>query len=272
MNPEIFNIGGFSIRWYSVLILIGIVIAFILADRESKKFNLPKDFIFDLGFWVVIFGIIGARLYYVIFNFDLYKNNLLDIFKVWNGGLAIHGGIIAGFITLLVYCKIRNVKPFRMTDIAVPSLIIAQAIGRWGNFFNSEAHGPVTTLANLQNLHIPEFIIKGMNINGVYYHPTFLYESIWCVLGFIVLLLVRKFYKNLKTGQLTCVYLMWYGVGRLLIESLRTDSLMLGSIKVAQLVSGAMIVIGLVVFIYLCFNKLKRGKYYDKKEMKKVES
>lgn len=267
MNPEMFNIGGFSIRWYSVLILIGIIIALFLANKESKKFKLPDEFIYDLAFWVIIFGIVGARLYYVIFNFDLYKNDLLSIFKVWNGGLAIHGGIIAGFITLLVYCKIRDVKPFRMTDIAVPSLIIAQAIGRWGNFFNSEAHGPVTSLVNLQNLHIPQFIIDGMYIDGVYYHPTFLYESLWCILGFIVLLLVRKFYKYLKTGQLTCIYLMWYGLGRLFIESLRTDSLMIGNLKVAQIVSLLMIIVGFVVFIYLCFNKLKKGRYYDKKEM-----
>ena len=269
MNPEIFSIGNFSVRWYSILILTGIIIAILLAEKESKKFKYEKDFIFDLAFWVVIFGIIGARLYYVIFNFGLYKNDLLGIFKVWNGGLAIHGGIIAGLITLLVYCKIKNVKPFRVTDIAVPSLIIAQAIGRWGNFFNSEAHGPVTTLANLKELFIPQFVIDGMKIGGVYYHPTFYYESLWCILGFIVLLLVRKFYKSLKCGQLTCIYLMWYGVGRLCIESLRTDSLMIGSLKVAQLVSIGMIVVGAVVFIYLCFNRLKKGKYYDKEEMVK---
>ena len=131
MNPEIFSIGNFSVRWYSVLILTGIIIAILLAEREAKKFKFEKDFIFDLAFWVVIFGICGARLYYVIFNFDLYKNDLLGIFKVWNGGLAIHGGIIVGLITLLIYCKIKKVKPLRVTDIAVPSLIIAQAIGRW---------------------------------------------------------------------------------------------------------------------------------------------
>lgn len=271
MNPEMFNIFGISIRWYSVLILLGITIAFILAHIEGKKFDLPKDFIFDLGFWIVVFGIIGARLYYVVFNFELYKNNILGIFQVWNGGLAIHGGIIAGLITLLIYCKIRKVNPFRMTDIVVPSLIVAQAIGRWGNFFNGEAHGPATTLANLKDLFIPDFIIDGMFIDGVYYHPTFLYESLWCIIGFIVLLLVRRFYRYLKTGQLTCVYLMWYSVGRLLIESLRTDSLMLGSFKVAQLISILMFGIGFIFFVYLCFNKLKKGRYYDKNYMKKVE-
>lgn len=271
MNPEIVNLFGISIRWYSVLILCGIMLAFFLANKESKKFNLPDEFIFDMGFWVVIFGILGARIYYVIFNFSNYSDNLLDIFKVWEGGLAIHGGIIFGLITLLIYCKIKKVKPLRIIDIVVPSLIIAQAIGRWGNFFNSEAHGPVTTLANLKSLFIPNFIINGMYIDGVYYHPTFLYESLWCILGFIILLLVRRFYKYLKSGQLTCVYLVWYGIGRLFIESLRTDSLMIGSFKVAQLVSLFMIVIGLVFFIYLCFNKLKVGRYYDKKDLKKVK-
>lgn len=269
MSPEIFSIGDLSIRWYSVLILIGIITAVVLAEKESNKFKFEKDFIFDLAFWVVIFGIIGARLYYVIFNFNLYKNDLIGIIKIWNGGLAIHGGIIAGLITLLVYCKMKKVKPLRVTDIAVPSLIIAQAIGRWGNFFNGEAHGPVTTLANLKDLFIPQFVIDGMNIGGVYYHPTFYYESLWCLLGFIILILVRKFYKSLKCGQLTSIYLMWYGAGRLFIESLRTDSLMVGSIKVAQLVSGGMIVIGVLIFLYLCFNRLKKGKYYDKEEMVK---
>lgn len=267
MNPEMFSIGNISVRWYSFLILVGIILAIFLAEKEAKKFKYDKDFIFDLAFWIIIFGIIGARLYYVIFNFELYKNDLLGIFKIWNGGLAIHGGIIAGLITLLVYCKIKGVKPLRVTDIAVPSLIIAQAIGRWGNFFNGEAHGPVTTLANLKELFIPQFIIDGMNIGGVYYHPTFLYESLWCVLGFIILLIVRKFYKSLKCGQLTCIYLMWYGAGRLVIESLRTDSLMLGSLKVAQLVSIGMIVVGVLFFLYLCFNRLRKGKYYDKEEM-----
>ena len=269
MNPEIFSIGSFSIRWYSVLILTGMIIAIILADKEAKKFKFDKDFIFDLAFWVIIFGICGARLYYVVFNFDLYKGDLLSIFKVWNGGLAIHGGILAGLITLLIYCKKKNVTAFRVTDIAVPSLIIAQAIGRWGNFFNGEAHGPVTTLANLKDLFIPKFVIDGMNIGGVYYHPTFYYESLWCLLGFIVLLLVRKYYKSLKCGQLTCVYLIWYGIGRLFIEALRTDSLMIGSLKVAQLVSMGMIAIGVLIFLYLCLKKIKKGKYYDKEEMVK---
>ena len=268
MNEYIFRFGSFGVKWYSFLILCGILLALYLANKEAKKHDLPKDIIFDSGFWVVIFGILGARLHYVIFNFNLYKGDIVGIFRIWEGGLAIHGGIIVGFITLLAYCKMNKQPLWKLTDIAVPSIIIAQAIGRWGNFFNQEAHGPVTTLENLQHLHIPSFVIKGMNIGGIYYHPTFLYESLWCLLGFIVLLLVRKYYKYLKTGQLTCIYLMWYGLGRLFIESLRTDSLMVGNFKVAQLISIIFIGIGLLCFIYLCFNKLKKGLYYNPEKKK----
>jgi len=274
MNPEIFHIGALSIRWYSVLILTGILIAIFLANKESKKFKLPEDFIFNLAFYVVIVGIIGARIYYVLFNLtgpDGYLNNPLEMFMVWHGGLAVHGSIIGGFIALFVFCKKNKVSILRTTDFVAPGLLIAQAIGRWGNFFNSEAYGPSTTMANLINLHIPKFIINGMNINGIYYHPTFFYESIWCLIGFILILLIRRFYKYLKKGQLTCFYLMWYSVGRLFIEYLRTDSLMLGKFKVAQLVSIAMFLCGLVYFIYLCFNKLSKDLYYNKKMMVSYE-
>ena len=270
MNPEMFSIGSLSIRWYSVLILTGIVLALLLANKESKKFKLPEDFIFDLAFYVVIFGILGARIYYVLFNLkgpDGYLANPLEIIKVWHGGLAIHGSLIGGLIALVVYCKKNKISISRTTDFIVPGLLIAQAIGRWGNFFNSEAFGPSTTLENLTRLHIPEFIINGMKINGVYYHPTFFYESLWCLLGFVLILLIRKFYRYLKKGQLTCFYLMWYSVGRIFIEYLRTDSLMLGKFKVAQLVSIVMFLFGLVYFIYLCFNKLNKGLYYNKKMM-----
>jgi len=274
MNPEIFHIGALSIRWYSVLILAGILIAIFMANKESKKFKLPEDFIFDLAFIVVICGILGARIYYVLFNLtgpDGYLANPLEIVKIWHGGLAIHGSIIGGLIALIIYCKKHKISIARTTDFIVPGLLIAQALGRWGNFFNSEAYGPSTTLANLQSLHIPTFIINGMNIKGIYYHPTFFYESIWCLIGFIIILLIRKFYRYLKKGQLTCFYLMWYSVGRLFIEYLRTDSLMLGKFKVAQLVSIAMFLFGLIYFIYLCFNKLSKGLYYNKAMMIKEE-
>lgn len=258
MNPILFTLGGVEVRWYSALMLIGMLITIIMVIAESKRFNISKDFAFNLSFWVIIIGLIGARCYYVIFNYSLYKDNILDIFKIWEGGLAIHGGLIAGFITLYLYSKRYNVNPFKMTDITVVPLLLAQAIGRWGNFFNGEAHGAATTYYHLKELHIPDKIIEGMKIGNVYYHPTFLYESLYCLIGFIILLFIRR-YKYLKRGQLTSLYLMYYSIGRFFIESLRTDSLMLGGFKVAQLISIILFVIGLIAFMILS----RKGRFED---------
>ena len=200
MNPIIFSIGSIDIRWYSVLILVGALIGVGILLKEAKRFDISSDFIINLSFYTLVFGIIGARLYYVLFNFEMYKDDLLSILKIWNGGLAIHGGLIAGFITIVLYCKRYNVRFLKIMDMAAPGIIIAQAIGRWGNFFNSEAHGAVTTLATLKNMFIPDFVIGGMNIGGFYYHPTFYYEFLWCVAGFILLVILRR-RKYLKVGQ-----------------------------------------------------------------------
>lgn len=248
MNNIAFSLGIISISWYSIFILVGVVLASFIIIKEAKKFNISVDFISNLIFYSLIFGILGARIYYVIFNLDYYLLYPSEIFKIWNGGLAIHGGIIAGLITLIIMCKKENISVFKMADIVVPGVIIAQAIGRWGNFFNSEAHGGIVTLNFLKSIHIPSFIIKGMYINGNYYHPTFLYESVFCVLGFIILLIIRKT-KKIKTGNILSIYLVWYGIIRFFIESLRTDSLMLGSIKMAQLVSIIMIITGIIIFL-----------------------
>ena len=260
MDPIIFSLGPVEIRWYAVLILLGVIVAILLGTKESKKFNYPKDFVFDLGFYVVIFGIIGASLYFVLFNLELYQD-WVDILRIWEGGLAIHGGIIAGFITTLVYCKIKKVNLFKVTDIAVISLIIAQAIGRWGNFFNVEAHGGIVTLSTMKSLFIPQFIIDGMNIGGVHYAPAFLIESLWCLDGFLALLLIRKVYKNLKVGELTSFYLVFYSIGRFIIESMRTDSLMIGGLKMAQVVSVVLAVIGVIAIILIETNVIKSKKY-----------
>ena len=261
MNPVLLQIGGFQIRWYSVLILLAVFLGYELAKYEAKKYEISKDFMFNLTFTCIISGIIGARLYYVLFNFEQYKDNLLDIVKVWNGGLAIHGGIIAGVITVLIYTRRYNKRSLKIIDMAVPGVILAQAIGRWGNFFNSEAHGAVTALSRLKAHHIPNFVIKGMYIDGNYYQPTFFYESIWCILGFILLLFLRR-RKYLKVGMLTWTYFMWYGIGRFFIESFRTDSLMLGGFRVAQLVSVALFVIGLINMI-LALHKDKFEDLYN---------
>ena len=247
MNRVMIDFGIIKIYWYSVMILLGVLVATYIIMKESKKKGISK-YIENLIFEVLLFGIIGARLYYVIFNFSPYKNNLLSILKIWEGGLAIYGGIIGGLITIIYSTKKNKKNVLEITDIITPGLIIAQAIGRWGNFFNREAHGTKVTYTFLKSLHLPKFIIDGMYIDGEYYHPTFLYESIWCLLGFIILLLIRKVTKR-KKGIVTYSYFIWYGIGRFLIESLRTDSLYLGSIRISQLVSILLIIIGIIGII-----------------------
>ena len=258
MNPYMFEFNGLALRWYTFFILIGVILGFMLVNSEGRRFNIDKDFLFNLCFWTVIIGIIGARLYYVIFNFNIYKNDIVSIFKIWEGGLAIHGAIIAGLITLVFYCKKYKMPVMRITDFCVPALLMAQALGRWGNFFNSEAHGAATSLAHLQSLHIPSFVIKGMNISGIYYEPTFYYESILCLIGFIVVMILRRF-KYIKIGTLTSIYLIYYGAIRFFIESMRTDSLMLGGFKVAQIVSVIMFVIGLASIMVIS----RKGRFED---------
>ncbi len=257
MNP-IIDLGFISIHVYSLFLFVAMICGSFLAIREAKKQGIEEDFIINLLFYAIIFGIIGARIYFVMFHFDYYSSNPLDIFKVWEGGLAIHGGIIAAIITIYIYCHKYKVELLKTLDILVVGLIIAQAIGRWGNFFNSEAHGPETTLAYLTSLHLPQFIIDGMYINGSYYIPTFFFESVFCLIGFIILIILRK-NKNLKIGQLTSFYLIWYGLIRFFIESFRTDSLMLFSFKIAQIVSIIMIIIGIIVLI-----KSKKNNFYNK--------
>lgn len=248
MDAYLIDLGLFQISWYSVFILLGLFIGGTLLIREARKFNIDSEFISNLIFWTTIFAVIGARLYYVAFNWSYYSNNLLNIVKIWEGGLAIHGALLFGFVFVLLYTARYKVKLIRILDITVPSLLIGQAIGRWGNFFNQEAFGSEVSKAFLDKLPIPDFIVDNMFINGAYHHPTFLYESLWCLLGFIILMLVRRFYKYLKSGQLTGIYFMWYSVGRFFIEGLRTDSLMLGDYKMAQIVSVALFIIGFMIF------------------------
>ena len=257
-SPILTTIGGVEIRWYSVLILVAVFIAYGILSSEAKRFKISKDFIFNMFFWTIIVGIIGARLYYCVFNWEMYKANPVDILKVWEGGLAIHGGILFGLITILMYCKKYKVKPLRILDCCVVPLLLAQAIGRWGNFFNQEAHGAATTAEVLERLLVPDFIIKGMTIDGVVYHPTFLYESILCLIAFIVLLFIRRG-KYIKVGTMTSAYLMIYGGIRFFIEMSRTDALMLGGFKVAQIVSAVMFIVGLLMIMFLS----RKGKFED---------
>lgn len=262
MNRVAFNIFGFNVYYYSLCILLGVIVAYILITREGKKQGLTKEFTSDLIFYTLIIGILGARVYYCVFNLDYYLANPSEILKIYNGGLAIHGGVIAGLIFVYFYTKKKNVSFIKILDIVAPAVIIAQSFGRWGNFFNQEAHGGITTYQNLKNMHIPEFIINGMHIEGKYYYPTFFFESIWCLIGFIILMIARK-NKNLRKGFQIGFYFIWYGIGRFFIEALRTDSLMFFNLKIAQIVSLVGIIIGIIIIVT---NRNK--KYYNEMEVK----
>ena len=249
MDRVLFSIGPITIYWYSFLIMLSVLIGYYFSSREAEKNGLSKKFVSDLVFYLVIIAILGARTYYVIFNFGVFKNNLIDIIKIWEGGLAIYGAVISSIIFIIYYSKKKEKNPLLVIDTLTPYLILGQAIGRWGNFFNKEAHGSITTLGHLQKLHLPNFIIKGMYIDGLYYIPTFLYESIWCVIGFILLLILRKKTKYRHHGMLLFTYFIWYGIGRFLIEGLRTDSLYFLSFRVSQIVSIVLILVGIIGLI-----------------------
>lgn len=248
IDPVAFNLGPLSVRWYGIIIAVGILLGYFVAQRALVKAGLHKDTLVDIIFYSALFGFIAARIYFVIFQWPYYAENPGEIIKIWHGGIAIHGGLIGGFIAGVIVCKVKNLNPFQIGDIVAPSIILAQGIGRWGNFMNHEAHGGPVSRAFLEQLHLPNFIIENMYINGQYYHPTFLYESIWDVAGFIILVNIRK---HLKLGETFFLYLTWYSIGRFFIEGLRTDSLMLTSnIRVAQLVSTLLILISISLIVY----------------------
>lgn len=241
-----------SIMWYGIIITLAMVIGFTLALRKAKWEGIKSDTMFDLAIYLIIFCMIGARLYYVLSKPGEFSD-FLEVIAVWKGGLAIYGGVIAGAATIFVYSRIKKISTAKMLDVAVPGLIIGQAIGRWGNFFNAEAHGGPTELPWAMGIG------RDGPVTG-YYHPTFLYESLWNVIGFI---LVMCFYKKKKyDGQPTLFYLVWYGVGRFFIEPLRTDSLYLledilgQTVRVSQLVA-ALCVIGGIIGMIICAKRAK---------------
>ncbi|MCF6094562.1 prolipoprotein diacylglyceryl transferase [Microaerobacter geothermalis] len=239
-----FSIGPLDVYWYGIILGTAALVGLILAVTEGKKRGVHPDVFLDLVLWAVPISIIFARAYYVIFSWDYYSVNPGDIIKIWEGGIAIHGALIGAILTAVIFSKKRGVSFWKLADIAAPSLILGQAIGRWGNFINQEAHGREVSREFLEGLGLPNFIIEQMNMNGVYYHPTFLYESLWNLLGFILLILLRR--VNLRRGELFLTYFIWYSIGRFFIEGMRTDSLMLmDTIRVAQLVSILSILLGI---------------------------
>ena len=264
MNSILIDLGFIKIYWYSVMIFIAILIAGYLALREARKWKIAEDFMVNLFFFIIPIAMIGARLYFVAFEWDYYSTHTNEIFKVWEGGLAIHGGIIAGLLWILFYSKKYKVNTKRLLDIVVVSLLLGQAIGRWGNFFNGEVYGIEVSSLNW----LPKFISDKMFIGGVYHQPLFLYESLWCLLGFIVALIIRRLPK-IKLGSLTSFYLIWYGIGRFFLENLREPEyiLMVGDFKIAQLISLVMVACGILMFFVI---QKKSDNYYNERENENV--
>ena len=251
INPIAFHLGNLSVKWYGVIMAVAIVLATWMSISEGKKRQIESDDFIDLLLWAVPLGYVGARIYYVIFEWGYYSQHPNQIIAIWNGGIAIYGGLIAGLIVLLVFCYKRMLPPFLMLDVISPGIMAAQILGRWGNFINQEAHGGPTTLHFLESLHLPEFIIQQMKINGVYYQPTFLYESFFNLIGLIIILSLRHKKHFFKQGEVFMSYLMWYSVVRFFVEGLRTDSLYIfGVIRVSQLLSLILFIGVLFLFIY----------------------
>lgn len=243
MDPVAFEIGVIKVHWYGIILALATLLGITLAFFEAKRQGIDANHVLDMVIVAIPMAIMFARAYYVVFNWGYYSNNPSEIIAIWHGGIAIHGSILGGMLAVYVMCRLRKIKFGKILDIFAPSLILGQAIGRWGNFVNQEAYGYETNLP------------WAMYIDGAYRHPTFLYESLW---NFAVFLLLLR-YKKLKRpeGRVFLVYAVSYSLGRLIVEGFRTDSLMLGNIRVAQLVSCIVIVAGLLL-IYLQDRKLKR--------------
>jgi len=257
-----FEIGPIVIHWYAIIIIFGLISASFLARHEMKKVALNTGDLIDFILITTPLSIIGARIYYVIFNLQNYLSEPLEIFAIWNGGLAIYGGLIVGVISTIVFCKKRALPLFKMLDVLAPSVMLAQAIGRWGNFVNQEAYGGETTAHFLRSvLHLPNFIVEGMEIGGIYYQPTFLYESLWNLMGCLIILALRHKVKFYLEGEIFWQYVTWYSFGRFFIEGMRSDSLLIFQvIRVSQALS-ALLFFGALIFI-VCRRKSKNIDWY----------
>lgn len=245
-NPVAFTAFGIDIMWYGIIIAAAMVLAVIIIYRRAPIHDISSEKTLDFVLICVPLGVIGARLYYVLFNWSDYAGDFYKIINIRGGGLAIHGGLILGFLTAIILCKLWNIRPMNLLDLAAPAIAIAQSIGRWGNYFNSEAHGGPTNLP------------WAIEVKGQMVHPTFLYESIWCFLLFFVLLYIdsnRKF-----EGQTFLLYGILYSIERFFVEGLRTDSLMLGPFRQAQVLSAAVFVLFIIIYIIL----RRKSKYRNR--------
>ena len=237
-NPVAFSLFGIDVMWYGTLIGIGFMLAIAISYYRAPKFGVEPDFILTLTIWIIPAALIGARAYYVIFNWDRYAGDISKILNVRAGGLAVHGGLILCFIVGFFLCKYYKEHFLDVSDLVAPVIALAQSIGRWGNFFNEEAHGYATDLPWAQI------------IDGIGYHPTFLYESVWCFLLFIFLMWFSNNKREFK-GQIICLYGILYSVERVFVESFRTDSLMIGPLRQSQVISITIITCCAILYIIL---------------------
>ena len=260
---NLFGIEGWSIAWYGVIIAVGMALGVILAIYRAGKQGLKDDLIFDFILLALPIAIVCARGYYVIFEWDSYSGDILSIFKIWKGGLAIYGGVIGGLVTAILFCRHHKFPLFRFLDLVVPSLVLGQAIGRWGNFVNQEAFGNLVENSSLQFFPYAVYI----DALGEWHQATFFYESMWNVCLLVAMLIVSR--KEPKTGTMTCMYFVFYGLGRFLIEGLRTDSLyIISGIRASQVLSLLLILGGMLLYVvFVRRNKIKHtylGKYANK--------
>ncbi|MBW4555310.1 MAG: prolipoprotein diacylglyceryl transferase [Trichormus sp. ATA11-4-KO1] len=256
-GPVLVDIGPISIRWYGLLIATAVLIGVSLSQYLAKRRNVNPELLSDLSIWLVIGAIPAARLYYVLFQWSEYSQHPERIIAIWQGGIAIHGAILGGILAAVIFAKLKQISFWQLADLVAPSLILGQAIGRWGNFFNSEAFGRPTNLP--WKLYIPPEHRPAELANFEYFHPTFLYESLWNLMVFA--LLITLFFRGLsgkprlRLGTLFLVYLATYSLGRLWIEGFRIDSLMLGPLRIAQVVSFTGIILGLAGLAWLYLRK-----------------
>lgn len=235
ISPVAFSIGTKPIYWYAIIILTGFLLAILFVVRDCRKYEVKPENVWDIATYGLVFGIIGARIYYVLFALDEF-DSFAEVFQIWNGGLAIYGGIIAAFITTAIYCKICKLNTLNVFDVCCPGLFIGQAIGRWGNFVNAEVYGKTTSLP------------WGMSINGTSpVHPLFLYESLWNILGLVLLVILRKHKK--ADGQIVCFYVGWYSLGRLFLEGMRNSDFILYAIPNVLGISQLVALIGIIASV-----------------------
>ncbi|MFT9849545.1 prolipoprotein diacylglyceryl transferase [Aneurinibacillus sp. REN35] len=268
LDPIALQLGPLSIHWYGIILGTAALVGLLMALREAKRVGMDPETIMDVVMYAVPAAIIGARIYYVVFRWDeYYSSHPGEIIAIWQGGIAIHGALIASVLTAYIYSRVKKVSFWRIADIVAPSLLIGQAIGRWGNFMNQEAHGGPVSLEFLQSLHLPQFIIDQMYIldpltnTYSYYHPTFLYESLWNLLGVLLLITIRRVVA-LRRGDLFLSYVIWYSIGRFFVEGLRTDSLMLtDTLRIAQVISLVLIALALVMMVVLRKTGVAKKRY-----------